>query len=190
MLCLDGRLGLLEKAHVLEGEREQGDGGDSDEEGEEILIHDEARIESAEERHDAADDNDNLEDKDDNAIILAKKNMSMAVDPRMIPGDQRDGYYVKVMDWTTWYAIKGKYNTCYGYAFQNPVIQEFVRLHGVHALDGVKGSSHGAIYRLWQNGAKYDDMVAKSMNYTRWFQVKQTYTLNLNATATKRGHPG
>jgi hypothetical protein len=34
MLCLGRRLGLLEKAHVLEGEKGQGDGGDSDEEGE------------------------------------------------------------------------------------------------------------------------------------------------------------
>jgi hypothetical protein len=85
MLCLDRHLGLLEKAHVLEGEKEkeQGDGGDSDEEGEEILIHDEARIESAEERTEAANDNQNLEDKDDNAIILARNNMNMAVDPRM-----------------------------------------------------------------------------------------------------------
>jgi hypothetical protein len=83
MLCLDRRLGLLEKAHVLEGEREQVDGGDSDEEGEEILIHGEASIESAEERNEAADDNKKLEDKDDNGIILARNNMSMSVDPRM-----------------------------------------------------------------------------------------------------------
>jgi hypothetical protein len=33
MLCLDRHLGLLESFHVLEGEREQGGGGDSDEEG-------------------------------------------------------------------------------------------------------------------------------------------------------------
>jgi hypothetical protein len=76
-------LGLLEKAHVLEGEREQGDGGYSDEEGEGLLIHDQARIDSAEERNGAANDNENLEDKDYNAIILARNNMSMAVDPPM-----------------------------------------------------------------------------------------------------------
>jgi hypothetical protein len=83
MLCLDRRLGLLEKAHVLERERELGDGGDSDEEGEEILIHYEARVESAEERREATDDNNSLEDKDDNAAILARNNMNMSVDPRM-----------------------------------------------------------------------------------------------------------
>jgi hypothetical protein len=49
MLCLERRLGLLEKVYVLEGEREEGDGGDSDEEVEEVLIHDEARVDSAEE---------------------------------------------------------------------------------------------------------------------------------------------
>jgi hypothetical protein len=53
------------------------------------------------------------------------------------------------------------------------VIQESVRLYGVPVRDGVKGSSHGAIYRLWQSGAKYD-MVAKSMNYTRWIAALST----------------
>jgi hypothetical protein len=56
--------------------------------------------------------------------------------------------------------------------------------------DGVKGSSHGAMYRLWQNGANYDDMIANSLNYTRWMHIKWTYKLNLNATVTKRGEPG
>jgi hypothetical protein len=83
MLCLDRHLGLLEKAHVLEGERELGDGGDYDKEGEEVLIHDEAKVESTEERHEATDANHNLEDKDDNAVILARNNTNMAVDPRM-----------------------------------------------------------------------------------------------------------
>jgi hypothetical protein len=54
-----------------------------DEEGEEILIHDEARIEYAEERNEATQDNENLEEKDNNAIILARNNMRMTVDPRM-----------------------------------------------------------------------------------------------------------
>jgi hypothetical protein len=87
IFCVDRRLGLLEMAHVLEGEMEEGDGGDSEEEGEEVLIHDEARVESAEERCDAADDNDSLEYKDDSAIVLARSNMHMAVDTQMrVPG--------------------------------------------------------------------------------------------------------
>jgi hypothetical protein len=48
-----------------------------------VLIHDDARVESAEDRRESADDNDNLEDKDDNAIVIARNNMHMAVDPRM-----------------------------------------------------------------------------------------------------------
>jgi hypothetical protein len=88
---------------------------------------------------------------------------------------------------TAWYAIKGKYKTCYGQAFQNPVIQEIVRFDGVPVRDGVKGSNHGAMYRLWQSGAKYDVMVAKSMNDTRRMQIKRTCNMNINATATKRG---
>jgi hypothetical protein len=83
MLCLDRRLGLLEHAHSLEGEREEDDGGDSDEEGEKVLIHDEARVQSTEERCEAADDSESLEDKDDNAIVFARNNVHMTVDPGM-----------------------------------------------------------------------------------------------------------
>jgi hypothetical protein len=68
--------------------------------------------------------------------------------------------------------------------------KSFFRFDGVPVRGGVKGSSHGAIYRLWQSGAKYDYMVAKSMNYTRWLQIKRMYKLNLNATAMKSGQPG
>jgi hypothetical protein len=44
----------------LEGEREQGDGGDSYEEGEEILIREEASVESADDRREVEDENHNL----------------------------------------------------------------------------------------------------------------------------------
>jgi hypothetical protein len=70
------------------------------------------------------------------------------------------------------------------------LIQEFVRFDGVPVQEDVKGRRHGAIYRLWQSGANYDEMVAKSMNYTRWLQIRRTYKLNFNATATKNGQPG
>jgi hypothetical protein len=83
MLCLERRLRLLEKTLVLEGEREEGYGGNSDEEGEEVLIHDEARVKSTEERRDADGGNQNFEDKDEKAVFLARNNMHMAVDPRM-----------------------------------------------------------------------------------------------------------
>jgi hypothetical protein len=70
------------------------------------------------------------------------------------------------------------------------VIQELVRFDGVPVRDGVKGSNRGVVYRLLQSGAKYDDMVAKSMNYTRWLQINRTYTPNPNATSPKHGEPG
>jgi hypothetical protein len=67
----------------LEGEREQGDGGDSDEEGEEVIIHDEARVESTDDNYEADNDHHNLEDNDDNAVVLARNNMHITVYPRM-----------------------------------------------------------------------------------------------------------
>jgi hypothetical protein len=33
-------------------------------------------------------------------------------------------------------------------------------------------------------------MTAKSMSYTRWLQIKQTYKLNLNTMSEKCGEPG
>jgi hypothetical protein len=75
MLCLYRHVGLLESFHVLEGEREQGDGGDSDEEGEETLIHEEERVGSAEDLHEAEYNKQHLEDKDENAIVIARNNM-------------------------------------------------------------------------------------------------------------------
>jgi hypothetical protein len=83
MLCLDRRLCLLERSHVLEGAMEKGDGRDSYEEGAEIMIH-EARVELAEDRREAYDNIHNLEDKDNNTVVLDRNNMHMMVDPRMI----------------------------------------------------------------------------------------------------------
>jgi hypothetical protein len=82
MLCLDLCLGLLEKTLVFEGEWKEGYGGNSDKGGENVLIHDDARVKSTEERHDANDDNQNFEDKDENAFAIARNNMHMAVDPK------------------------------------------------------------------------------------------------------------
>jgi hypothetical protein len=57
--------------------------------------------------------------------------------------------------------------------------------------DGVKGISHVSIYRRWQTGARYDDMVAKSINNTiLLLQIKWAYKLNLNTTSARRGEPG
>jgi hypothetical protein len=82
-----------------------------------------------------------------------------------IANNEREGYYVKVMDWTAWYSFEWKDNTLYGHVFQNPVIQYFMRFDGVPVQDGVKGR---------QSGAKYNAMVAKSMSYTSWLLLKWT----------------
>jgi hypothetical protein len=41
-----------------------------------------------------------------------------------------------------------------------------------------------------REAARYDDMVSKSMNYTRLLQINRTYKLNLNATLQTCGKPG
>jgi hypothetical protein len=43
MLSYDPRPGVFNVARAIEEAREEGDGGDSDEEGNEVMVHDNAR---------------------------------------------------------------------------------------------------------------------------------------------------
>jgi hypothetical protein len=81
MLSYDPVPGVFNLAHAIEEAREEGDGGDSDEEGDEVLLHDEARLEVEQDLQEAQDDNEALEDKDANSIIMARNNPQMVVDP-------------------------------------------------------------------------------------------------------------
>jgi hypothetical protein len=81
MLSYDPVPGVLNLAYDIEESREEGDGGDSDVEGDEVLIHDEAMQEAEQYLQEAQDDNETLEDKDANSIIMARNNQRMSVDP-------------------------------------------------------------------------------------------------------------
>ena len=87
------------------------------------------------------------------------------------------------------YAIASGYNSAYGHKFDNPTLEELVRFDGVVIRDGVKGGSQGAMHRRWMEGALYDEVIFKSLNYTRWLQMKRTYKLCNNSVAAKKGQP-
>jgi hypothetical protein len=81
MLSYDPVPGVFNLDHAIEEAREEGDGGDSDEAGDEVLLHDEARLEVDQDLQEAQDDNEALEDKDANSIFMARNNPRMAIDP-------------------------------------------------------------------------------------------------------------
>jgi hypothetical protein len=77
MLSYDPVPGVFNLAHAIEEAREEGGGGgggDSDVEGDEVLLHDEAMQEAEQDLQEAQDDNETLEDKDANNIIMARNN--------------------------------------------------------------------------------------------------------------------
>jgi hypothetical protein len=74
MLSYDPVPGVFNLARAIEEAREEGDGGDSDVEGDEVLIHDEAMQEAEQDLQEAQDDNETLEYKDANSIIMARNN--------------------------------------------------------------------------------------------------------------------
>jgi hypothetical protein len=90
MLSYDPVPGVFNLAHAIEEARGGGGGGDSDIEGDDVLLHDEAMQETKQDLQEAQDDNETLEDKDANSIIMARNNPRMAVNPlikRLSPPD-------------------------------------------------------------------------------------------------------
>jgi hypothetical protein len=58
MLSYDPVPGVVNLAHALEESREEGDGGDFDVEGDEVLIHSEVMQEADQDLQEAQDDNE------------------------------------------------------------------------------------------------------------------------------------
>ena len=78
----------------------------------------------------------------------------------------------------------------YEHKFKPVELRELVRFDGVVVKDGVRGGSVGAMYWWWADGSDYDEVIADSINHSRWLQIKRTVKLNNNSTSPKRGEPG
>ena len=46
------------------------------------------------------------------------------------------------------------------------------------------------MYWRWVDGSDYDEVVAESIDHSRWLQIKRIVKLNNNDTSPKRGDPG
>jgi len=109
-------------------------------------------------------------------------------------GDPRTPFYTNVSKHTNLYAV-GELELCtgYGHKFETTTPAELARWDGVLVMDGVRGSSNGAILRRWDQhyGSKsYDEDISKAMTKSRWLELKRTVKLCNNLTAPQKGEPG
>ena len=78
----------------------------------------------------------------------------------------------------------------YWHKFKPIELHELVNFDGVVVKDGVCGGSVGGMYRTWLVGSDYNEVIAESINHSRWLQIHRIIKLNDNATSPKRGEPG
>ena len=75
----------------------------------------------------------------------------------------------------------------YGHEFKSVSIKEILKHDGCIVRDGVRGGSSGAIYRLRQIGADYDNNIAMAISFRRWLQIKCIKKLCNNDSVPKKG---
>ena len=107
-----------------------------------------------------------------------------------IQGDDRQPFCSEVEGLTNFYAYSIGLGGYYGHKFKPAEIHDLVHFDGVVVKDGVRGGSVGAMYWRWVDGSDYDEVIADSINHSRWLQIKRTVKLNNNSTSPKRGEPG
>jgi hypothetical protein len=106
-----------------------------------------------------------------------------------INADPRKAFYSKVEGFTNSYAYSIGLGGSYGHRFKTVDLHELVHFDGVVVRDGVRGGSNGALYRRWMEGADHDELIAESIHYCRWLQIKRVIKLCNNETSPKRGEP-
>ena len=99
-------------------------------------------------------------------------------------------FFSKVEEFTNSHAYSIGLGVSYGHKFKPIELHELVNFDRVVVKDGVRGDSFGAMYCRWVDGSDYDEVIAESLNHSRWMQIKRTVKLNNNATSPKRGEPG
>ena len=109
-----------------------------------------------------------------------------------ITGDPRRSFYAESVKFSNVYAmLELGLGTTYGHEFKVLDLPELVKFDGTVVRDGVRGGSGGALHRRWmRSSADYDPLVAGSLTYERWLQIKRTIKLCNNSTAPKRGDDG
>ena len=104
--------------------------------------------------------------------------------------DPRMNYYLEVKKWSNLYALQLGLGGSYGHQFKGILIPELVHFDGIVVRDGVRGGSNGAIYRRWQVGSDYDNLIDLSMTHCRFIQIKRVMKLCDNKACPKQGEAG
>eukprot|EP00957_Ditylum_brightwellii_P103300 7872623-Ditylum_brightwellii.AAC.1 len=107
-----------------------------------------------------------------------------------IRNDPQKPYYSKVEEWSDPYGYLIGLGGFYGHVFKPAKIKEHVNWDSIVIRDGIRGGSNGTIYRQWLSGTNYDDVLAMSMNYVHFLQMKCTRKLCSNDAAKKKGEDG
>jgi hypothetical protein len=105
-------------------------------------------------------------------------------------GDGRKPFYHDVVKWTNLYAATefGMDGT-YGHKFHPVTLKDIVNWEGIVTRDGVRGGG-GALHRRWDvTDSDYDDLIFKTMSFTRFLQIKRSYKLCNNFASVKRSEP-
>ena len=105
---------------------------------------------------------------------------------------QKAFYTLKVLHTNTYAVAEKKWGGCYGHNFTFVTEPEMVHWDGVLIRDGARGGTGGSIHIRWiQDDPDFDHVIANSMKYSRWLQIKAVIKLNDNrATSSTRGTTG
>ena len=108
-----------------------------------------------------------------------------------IEKDERTSYYVEAERCTNMSKYETGMGGSYGHQWTATTAKELANFDGILVMDGVLGSSDGALHRRWEiGGSCYNESIAKTMTLTRFGQLKRSFKLCHNNSEKKRGEEG
>jgi len=109
-----------------------------------------------------------------------------------IDDDHRMPYFSNTTVFTNMYAFSKGAGTGYGHDFTPVSISELVQWTAIPIRNGALDGRPSTLKHRWKNtnGARYDPVLAKSMTYQRWRQIKRYFKLSMGLMETKRGSIG
>lgn len=109
-----------------------------------------------------------------------------------IEGDHRMPYFSNTTVFTNMYAFSKGAGTGYGHEFNPVSIAELVHWTAIPIRNGALDGRPSTLKHRWKetNGARYDPVLAKSMTYQRWRQIKRYFKLSMGLMEKRRGSIG
>ena len=105
-----------------------------------------------------------------------------------IHSDPRKSYYCDVEKFTNMSKAESGYGGSYGHKWTSCTAAECVKFDGVVIMDGVQGSSNGAMFRRWdEDSCCFNKKIHKEMRYSRFKDLKSALKLCHNGSEPNRG---